>query len=60
MLVMKFSELVLQQDNVFFCDGNNFPESIDFSTKEILEPVCCKKQQKIVLDQLLIWEIRAL
>ena len=24
-----------------------------------LEPVCCKKQQKIVPDQLLVWKIRA-
>ena len=25
----------------------------------ILEPVCCKKRQKIVPDQLLVWRIRA-
>jgi translation elongation factor EF-G len=25
-----------------------------------LEPVCCKKKLKIVPDQLLVWEIRAL
>ena len=26
----------------------------------ILEPVCCEKRPKIVPDQLLVWEIRAL
>ena len=26
----------------------------------VLEPVCCKKRQKIVPDQLLVWGIRAL
>ena len=28
--------------------------------KSKLEPVCCKKRQKIVPDQLLVWGIRAL
>ena len=27
---------------------------------EWLEPVCCKKRQKIIPDQLLVWGIRAL
>ena len=26
----------------------------------VLEPVCCKKRPKIVPDQLLVWEIKAL
>ena len=28
--------------------------------QDLLEPVCCKKRQKIVPGQLLVWEIRAL
>ena len=27
---------------------------------QLLDPVCCKKRQKIVPDQLLVWRIRAL
>ena len=31
-----------------------------FGQNDNLKPVCCKKRQKIVPDQLLVWGIRAI